>query len=661
MKTPYLLLQKAVALASLMGFPSLPANASTNGVLLLNGKTSYLEVPDSPALHSIPNALTLDLWFNANSFSPPDGDVVSILRKNVEVGKENFFLRFRTRDRQTAVEFSPGIGVGTFRAPVQFRTNTWYHLAATYDGTNGRIFVNGASMSAAARRGIIAIDSSNLMVGRGDPDYSGGEFFAGALDEIRIWNVARSQSQIQAAAAHSLSATNQGPVAYWTFDNAAEFENSPHGEHGELKGDARIVALARPSALEVLSQTEVSSAPPALSGDKRLEILEDLWRHLSETYPALEYKGIFGREWIEPTAERVRNARTDEEFYGLLLELMASLKDTHTRIISYPGQPERQSPPVQLDQVDGKIAVIRADESTGLKPGDVVLTVDDKPADDCLLRQMKRVCNSTDRGRVRGACNQILAGPPGTKITLKVERADHSTQQITLLREAKAFRSEPTVSSKRLTDSLGYIRISRWVGPNLVAQFDQALVEFKNTKGLVIDVRGNGGGSDALADEVNGRFLDKMVVSSIDFWREAGTDHFHKTTGHVQPRGAWTYHGRVAILIDEGCASACEHFVSGMEAIGRVLLVGTPTNGAGGGPTVVTLCDGTKVAISRALGLRANGIVFEGHGIPPHILSTPSIQDLRDGRDAALELSKVWLLSGQPIPERRQPLPSPSF
>jgi carboxyl-terminal processing protease len=660
MKSPYLFLQKPVALA-LIAFPSLANGASNNGVLMLNGKTSYLEIPDSPALHSISNALTLELWFNASSFSPPDGDVVSLLRKNIEVGKENFFLRFRTHGSQTVVEFSPGIALGTFRTPVEFRTNTWYHLAATFDGTNGRIFVNGASVSAAARWGVIAIDSSNLMVGRGDPEYSGGEFFAGALDEIRIWNVARSQSQIQAAAAHSLSATNQGLVAYWNFDNAEEFEKSPHGERGELKGDARIVELARPSALEAPSQAETSSAPPPLSSDKRLATLEDLWRHLSETYPTLEYKGIFGREWIEPTVERVREARTDEEFYGLLLELMASLKDTHTRIISYPGQPERQSSPVQLDQVDGKIAVIRADESTGLKPGDVVLSVDDKPAAECLDLQMKRICSSTDRGRVRGACGQLLAGPPGTKVTIKIERADHSAQQITLLREAKAFRNEPAVSSKRLTDSLGYIRISRWGGPNVVAQFDQALEEFKDTKGLIIDVRGNGGGSDGLADEVNGRFLEKMVVSSIDFWREAGTDHFHKTIGRVQPRGPWTYRGRVAVLIDEGCASACEHFVSGMEAIGRVLLVGTPTNGAGGGPTVVTLCDGTKVAISRALGMRANGVVFEGHGIPPHIFSTPSIQDLQGGRDTALELSKAWLSSDQPLPERRQPLPSPSF
>jgi C-terminal processing protease CtpA/Prc len=169
-------------------------------------------------------------------------------------------------------------------------------------------------------------------------------------------------------------------------------------------------------------------------------------------------------------------------------------------------------------------------------------------------------------------------------------------------------------------------------------------------------VRGNGGGDDHLADLVNGRLTARPVISSIDFWREPGTDQYRKTIGWVQPRGPWAYQGRVAVLIDAGCASACEHFVSGIEAIGTVLLVGEPTNGAGGGPTAVTLCDGTRVIISRALGLRANGVVFEGHGLPPHIYASASLDDLRHGRDPALEQARQWLLSNKPLPPRDQPL-----
>jgi C-terminal processing protease CtpA/Prc len=207
-----------------------------------------------------------------------------------------------------------------------------------------------------------------------------------------------------------------------------------------------------------------------------------------------------------------------------------------------------------------------------------------------------------------------------------------------------------------VSDSIGYIRISRWADETIPRQFDQALEEFKDATGMVIDVRGNGGGNDELADLVNGRLIEGPIVSSIDFWRKAGTDEYRRTIGWVQPRGPWTYKGRVAVLIDEAAMSACEHFVSGVEAMGSVLLVGAPTNGAGGGPTTVKLPDGTRIAISRALGFRANGVVFEGHGIPPHLFSTPTLDDLRQGRDATLDAAVKWILSNQRVPPRSQPL-----
>ena len=232
-------------------------------------------------------------------------------------------------------------------------------------------------------------------------------------------------------------------------------------------------------------------------------------------------------------------------------------------------------------------------------------------------------------------------------------------RRVTLQRDPKPeFWRQTTISSRSLGPSVGYIRISRWTGgESLVEEFDRILETFRRTKGIIIDVRGNSGGNDQLADLVNGRLTDKPVISSVDFWRQAGSDTYDRTIGWVHPRGPWTYEGRVAVLIDEASMSACEHFVSGIEAMGDVLLVGMPTNGAGGGPTSVRLPDGTRVAISRALGLRINGVVFEGHGIVPHILSMPTLDDLRSGRDAALEIAKEWLGSGRKVPSRSQPLP----
>ncbi len=636
-----------------------PRGSAVNRALNLDGQTGYVQVADSESLHSFTNAITIEVLFKALSFYPDNGNVNSIIRKNVSANAENFFLRFRTVDGKPAVEMTPGSHIGMLRAPYEFATGKWYHLAGTYDGGAISVFVNGVRINSTRSSGQMYSDKSELFIGKGDPEFSFGEYLHGLLDEIRIWNVARSQKEIQATMNTPLTGKEEGLVAYWNFDDGTAKDLSAHGNDGQAGGDAKIVESTRP-----IVEPEKESAQPAvaepreLTTQERLEVLEALWTKLSEIYPALEYKGIYGREWIKPAEERVRQAKSDEEFYNILLELMATLNDTHTRILSYPGQPRLEAPPVELNRIEGKVAVIRAESDTGLSPGDVIVSVDGHAVEECLAEKMKRVCNSTQRGRVREACGQLLRGAQGTTVTVIAQGADGGTRSVVLRRlPGPGSWHEPVISFRALEDDIGYIRVSQWSAENIPEEFDKALETFKSTKGIVIDVRGNGGGNGELADLVNGRLTDKPVISSIDFWRKAGSDEYRKEIGWVQPRGPWTYKGRIAVLMDEASMSSCEHFVSGVEAMGNILLVGAPTNGAGGGPTSVQLSDGTRVAISRALGLRVNGIVFEGHGIPPHIFSVPTLDDLHKGRDAALDIAKDWILSGKDIPSRSQPLP----
>ncbi len=634
--------------------PTRPGGLAVNRVLRLDGQSGYLQVGDTESLRSFTNAITVEVLVKASSFYPGKGNVNSIIRKNVAASEESFFLRFRTVDGKPAVEMTPGSHIGVLQAPYDFATDKWYHLAGTCDGSAMTVFVNGARIKSQRCSGQMYIGNADLLIGKGDPEFSFGEYFHGVVDEIRLWNVARSEKEIRASMNSSLTGKEKGLVAYWNFDGGTAVDLSVHGNQGRVHEGARIVQSPRPAVVPEKESEEpaVGEESRELTTPERLKVLDALWTKLSEVYPVLEYKGIYGREWIADAEARIGRVKSDQEFYHVLLELMASLNDTHTRIISYPGQPRRESPLVVLNQVEGKVAVIRAQAETGLTPGDVIVSVDGRPAEQCLAEKMKRVCNSTTRGRVREACRELLRGTPGSKVTVRTQGSDGKVRSVTLRREAnREFWHESTISSRRLSDSVGYIRIVRWAGgQGLVDEFDRILETFKRTEGIVIDVRGNGGGNGELADQVNGRLTDKPVVSSIDFWRKAGSDQYHKGIGWVRPRGPWSYKGRIAVLIDEASMSACEHFVSGVEAMGKVLLVGSPTNGAGGGPTNVQLPDGTRVAISRALGLRVNGVVFEGRGIPPHVFAAPTLEDLRAGRDAALETAKAWILSDKSIP-----------
>ena len=79
-------------------------------------------------------------------------------------------------------------------APAAIPLNSWTHLAATYDGTTLRLYVNGTLVASRAQTGALAASTNPLQIG-GDAIY--GQYFAGRIDEVRVYNTARTQPQIQ--------------------------------------------------------------------------------------------------------------------------------------------------------------------------------------------------------------------------------------------------------------------------------------------------------------------------------------------------------------------------------------------------------------------------------------------------------------------------------
>ncbi|HCO95203.1 MAG TPA: hypothetical protein DIU00_14835, partial [Phycisphaerales bacterium] len=223
-----------------------PGESTDNRVLSLDGKTGYMRVTDSQSLRSFSDAITIEVWVKASSFYADDWAISSIIRKNVASGAENFLMRFRNVDGGLCVQMGLG-DLGTLRAPYEFAVNKWYHLAGTYDGQTVTAYVNGQAVASQNLSGRLYIDNSDLYIGKGGPEYLYQECLHGELDEIRIWNVARSQEQIRAAMNASLSGSEEGLVAYWKFDDGTARDLSSHGNDGQLNGDAGIVESTRPA------------------------------------------------------------------------------------------------------------------------------------------------------------------------------------------------------------------------------------------------------------------------------------------------------------------------------------------------------------------------------------------------------------------------------
>jgi len=102
-----------------------------------------------------------------------------------------------------------------------YMTDQWVHFAMTYDQTAVTLYVNGnyAMGTQGARKtvtnGVLNTAFSMLTIG-GNPR---GAYFNGYIDEVRLWNVARTQEQIMASMGHTLSGNEAGLVGYWKLDD----------------------------------------------------------------------------------------------------------------------------------------------------------------------------------------------------------------------------------------------------------------------------------------------------------------------------------------------------------------------------------------------------------------------------------------------------------
>ncbi|MGE5295452.1 MAG: S41 family peptidase [Solirubrobacterales bacterium] len=365
--------------------------------------------------------------------------------------------------------------------------------------------------------------------------------------------------------------------------------------------------------------------------------LDLLWSSLKENYPMMEYAGAFDESWYDACKERIKDMSSLYEALPIMdAMLVQRLNDYHTGMY-WEGKQGLDRPPIRVAWIENQVVVTLASKESGISIGDIVVEIDGAGAKEKFESRWPDAFGATPYARARSACDTILEGKTGSQVKLELTNRQGETYEKTLTRGERGdfgLSPDPVLHSRSINDRVGYIRIRGWGGFQS-AEFDKLLESFREKPCLILDVRDNGGGSDELAETVIGRFITRKVVASISFQRRAGTDTYEKFINVVSPRGPWCYAGKVAVLTNEGCASACEHFASGMYEAGATL-VGTPTTGACGWSKGIDLPAGVTLHCSLTFPLHGK-MPSPLHGIEPHHLVTPTIEDLRAGRDTVLE------------------------
>jgi hypothetical protein len=170
----------------------------------------YVTVNANPAFN-ITSSITIETWVNTTNFTEgyittknDDSWYFAINGGNTANGRITAFLN----------GISPGGWVvGTY----SIADGNWHHVAMTYDGTKLKLFVDGLLDTQSSQTGAITTGTANVFIGT-RPFYTSDRYFDGSIDELRIWNVARTQCDIQNYMRCEITSTASGLVANYHFN-----------------------------------------------------------------------------------------------------------------------------------------------------------------------------------------------------------------------------------------------------------------------------------------------------------------------------------------------------------------------------------------------------------------------------------------------------------
>ncbi|GAA3119224.1 hypothetical protein GCM10010466_07620 [Planomonospora alba] len=396
--------------------------------------------------------------------------------------------------------------------------------------------------------------------------------------------------------------------------------------------DARALLTAGFAALTRELGRNGRDAPeavmPALTGDREADwaAFEAAYRKITDRVPDL--RGRLAVATLEAVVAALgdNHARWahdierhpdhyDGDGYGLGLQ--ANVTAAQATAAQTAGDPGAALPPLFVTAVEGGAA-----RAAGLRPGDVIESINGSAP------------------FVDGRAGPALAAlypryPQARPVRLRLLRQSTGRRWTATLKPGLYPRDPATlrvVQSKPLDDDTAYVRL-RGFTPDSANRVFKAVARLRagrTLSGVVLDLRGNGGGSPAEATRLVSAFVHGEVTAYLctvdDRCETMRTDDTVELLGLP-----------LVVLIDHGCASACEHFSSAVKDLRAGRLVGTRTAGAVSGPArSYLLGNNTLLGLPSKRHLGPGREVIDRIGVPPdhHVPLTP--QDAAAGRDPAL-------------------------
>jgi C-terminal processing protease CtpA/Prc len=486
---------------------------------------------------------------------------------------------------------------------------------------------------------------------------------------IDVWHDLARLYAMQGNKASALDALDAAQAEAWFPDQASDLRKDE--AFASLRNEPRFQAmLAHLDAMDRLWHAKSIASPysPQLSDAQRIAGLSLFWSEVK--YNFAHFDNTPGLDWDQVYLDflpKVIAAKDTSAYYDVLMRLAPLLHDGHTNI--YPPK-ELQGhfyarPPMMTELVDQHVLVTGVRSPTllreGVHVGDEILAIDGVEVHRYAQERVAPYQSSStpQDASVRMYSYGLLGGDQDQPVRLTLRDARGETREVSLARKGYSdVQPWPAAFAFRmLPNGIAYLSVDHFESDGGVKALEQHLSDIMHAKGLILDLRQNGGGSGTYAldilsylseQPVPGERSREMQISPVNRangdlvieWRRRSVGDVSYTVPRSQH-----FNGPVAVLISPATFSAAEDFVVSFQSMKRGLLVGQRTGGSTGQPMMFDLPGGGRARICVKRDTYPDGREFVGVGIAPDIEVAPTVADIRAGRDPAIERAAQALLT----------------
>ncbi len=435
-------------------------------------------------------------------------------------------------------------------------------------------------------------------------------------------------------------------------------------------------------SMTAFSQVDTTSN---LSDTEKLYGLSLFWKEAAYNFAYFDKANINWDSAYQAFIPKILATKNTYEYYRQLKRFAALLKDGHTDVQSpwslFKGSTNTQ---VHFDYLEGKVIVknvIQKDSS--LVPfASEVICINNIPIQSYLKSEiLPYISSSTTHWLYNRAMNMIYNTSDTIKsivlklVTPKGDTVSYETRLTTKdKRTAYDSRFPKFIVYKEFPDDIIYINLLTFADSSVISSFKKHLPKLYNAKGVILDLRVNGGGNSNIGIEILKYFTDQKTIktaasrtpnhiASFKAWGKyfalkdtlnnpedkdflikshlvSNSNYWYdlKTDAIANDISAKKLKCPLIILTGTQTASAAEDFLIALANIkGRATTVGEKTEGSTGQPLPFDLPGGGKARICTLRETYPDGKEFVGVGIIPDVEIKRTIEDLVTGKDAALE------------------------